>query len=74
MYFKNHNEKVVSLDVVTSILDIFHLDIYTMHDPSAALFFLTAYLSMRVYVLPDVLLYSLFISSVLGESITTKRV
>lgn len=63
-----------SLDVVTSILKVFHIDVYALLNPCATLSFVSPYVSMRFDVSPDVLLDSNSVSTSIGEFVVDKRV
>ena len=51
-------------DMFTSMLKVFHLDVYTLLDPSDTLPFVTPYVARRFHILPPVLL-DLFMSLLL---------
>ncbi|WMV19054.1 hypothetical protein MTR67_012439 [Solanum verrucosum] len=66
-------EQKGSLDVVTNMLKVFQLDVYSLLDLGATLSFVTPYVAMRFDVLPDVLLESFSASTPVGDSIVAKR-
>ncbi|KAH0689089.1 hypothetical protein KY289_016447 [Solanum tuberosum] len=63
-----------SLDVVTGMLKVFQLDVYALLDPDATLFFVTPYVAMKFYVLPDILLKPFSVSTPVSDSVVAKRV
>ncbi|WMV25101.1 hypothetical protein MTR67_018486 [Solanum verrucosum] len=54
--FKIRHEQEGSLDVVTDMLNVFHLDACSMLDPGATLSFVMPYVAMKFDIPPDVLL------------------
>ena len=44
---KDHQDQDGSLDVVTSILRVFDLDVYALFDPRATLYFVTPYIAFQ---------------------------
>ncbi|KAH0657090.1 hypothetical protein KY285_031972 [Solanum tuberosum] len=62
------------LDVVTSMLKVFQLDVYTLLDLAATLYFVTPYMALRFDILPNVLKDPFSVSTPIGDSIVAKRV
>ncbi|WMV42219.1 hypothetical protein MTR67_035604 [Solanum verrucosum] len=63
-----------SLDVVTSMLKVFQLDVYALLDLGATLSFVTPYVAMRFDVPSEVLLEPFSVSTPVGDSVAVKRV
>uniref|UniRef100_M1DHG6 Gag-pol polyprotein n=1 Tax=Solanum tuberosum TaxID=4113 RepID=M1DHG6_SOLTU len=67
-------EQEGSPDVVTGRFKVFKHDVYSLLNPATTLSFVTPYLAMRFYVLPDVLFHPFSVSNHVGDSIVAKRV
>ena len=52
---KDRQDKEGSLNVVSSILRVFDLDVYALFDPRATLYFVTPYISFQYSVSPETL-------------------
>ncbi|XP_049371080.1 uncharacterized protein LOC125836028 [Solanum verrucosum] len=60
-------------NVVTSMLKVFHFDIYDLFDVGVVLSFVTPYVAMRFDVCPDILLKPFLVSTLVGDSVVAKR-
>jgi len=71
---QSRGDQKISLDVVTSMLPVFHHNVHALLDPGATLSFNTPYVAIRFNVSPEVLLEHFSISTPIGESVVAKRV
>lgn len=53
---------------------VFNLDFYILLDPGSTLSFVTPSVDMRFNILPDLYLYTFYVSTPIGGSIVAKRV
>ncbi|WMV08369.1 hypothetical protein MTR67_001754 [Solanum verrucosum] len=63
-----------STDVETSMLKVFHVDMYDLLDLGATLLFVTPYVAMRFDISLEILSNPFHIFTPVGDSIVTKRV
>lgn len=68
------HEQKGSSDVANGMLKVFHLDVYDLMYLDATLSFLTPYMAMRFDIFLNMLLDPFFISTLIDESIVSKRV
>ena len=52
---KDRQDQEGSLDVDTSILRVFDLDVYALFDPRSTLYFVTPYIALQYSVSPEAL-------------------
>ena len=71
---KSRGNEEVSPDVVTGMLQVFSVNVYEFLDPSDILYFVILLLVMKIDVLPNVLVETYFVSTLVGHSIVVKRV
>ena len=67
-------EQEGSLDVVTSMFKVFHIDIYALLDPGTTLYFVTLYKDIRFDIHLDVLLDPFSVFTPIGKSIMANKV
>ena len=71
---RSRGEQETSLDVVTGMLKVFSIDVYTLFDPGATLFFVTLLVAKKFDILPYILHEPFIVSTPMGESVVSKRV
>ena len=78
---KNHFYALLSMgdqeyspDVVTSMLQLFPINVYELLDTTAILSFVTPLVSIKIDVLPIVLVVPFLVSTPVGDYVVAKRV
>ena len=71
---RSRGEQETSLDVVTSMLKVFSLDVYALLDPGATLTFVTPLIAKKFEILPDIFHEPFIVSTPVGESVVAKMV
>lgn len=57
---------------VTSMLQVFFINVYALLDSSATFYFVTPLVEMKFYVSPDVLIEPFLVTSHVGDSVLIK--
>ena len=70
----SHQEKEISLNVVTGIIKVFNFDVYALLDTSECLSFVTPYVANQFEILPEKLCEPFCVSTPIGEPILAERV
>ena len=76
-YFYTHcsrGEQDTSPDVVTDMLKVFPIDVYSLHYPGARLSFVTHLMDKKFDILPDILNEPFMVFTPVGKSVVSKRV
>ena len=63
-----------STDVVTDMLQVFSINIYTLLYPDATLYFVTPLVVRKFHIIPDILIEPFLVGTSMGESVIAKRV
>ena len=60
--------------MVTGMLQVFYIDVYTLIDPGATVSFVTPFIFRKFDVLLDILNESFMVTTTVGESVVANRV
>ena len=71
---KSKGDQEYSPDVVTSMLQLFQINVYELLDTTAILSFVTPLVSIKIDVLPNVLVLPFLVSTPVGDYVVAKRV
>ena len=69
----SRGDQEISPNDVTGMLQVFSINVYALLSPSATLCFVTPLVSMKLYILPNVLHELFLISTSVGDSIVVKK-
>lgn len=71
---RTRDNPLSSPEVVTDMLKDFEHDVYGFLYGSATLSMVTPYLAIKLYVLPDILLETFYVTNPICDSVVSKRV
>ena len=70
----SRGEQEESLYVVTSMLQVFSINVYTLIYPASTFSFVTPLVARKFNVLPDVLIQIVSVTTTMGEFVVARRV